>query len=1617
MANKSLLFKGTFAFIGFFVTALLGFHNYKKWSDRVFVENFWAQQRAFLEQNAPKNLGRMPASDTNNSGATPTNSTSSPQLSQERLLALERLGLTLDTPLYRGVGPETASQFMVLEGDNRVASFTNTNSMGDFIPEQPNHFINDQYDAHRTFGHIFDPPVPGVVESKGIPGNFFTTDEALARNYAGQYGVLVRTTVREALAQGFSIGKDLAAVTPGGRGGLYIYQTPGTTAEAIVGALVSAPEGLIPSRIPISNQGTPNLPDLSATQERIILADGIGNTNSVVTKIGNVVEKEVKQGDAVARSLMLNVNRLASVFPGVVPPLSYVRDSTLQQNFSEGLNYSQVQALGADKGRRAMQEMSKYIAKARVALGQQLVGRTLSEFELIDTPEGTSLLVDHSSENFRFDSEGRVISWFDPVQVDQGWSPDPSRGSTVFAAATAGSFLDPESPTSNAQDVRMSRTIGDLYPGLRRAHSNYQRDVGVLRQRAIQNLRGRNAPIDLPSLRSEIASLIVGDVSARNSHIQLLTEIQTALRDMGLRYRNYNEAFLDRSTGQKRNLPGLYLNGIDPQHPNPPPLARLIAQSHQRLGTHSLTINPEWDLAVSDRQGEFDSQSRVLRTNLVTFLAMDPHDVRRSLSFVFWHEVGHGLTDTKMIEGKNSAWHAYVTPGESNGSIHPSYRGGFYADEVRSHGFELRANDRAIEIAKKDLDALQSAMEKSDNNAERRNLLNQFVELNNSIQRRQFLDQTPRAEGLVGLALSTKEAIRGALSAPDSSVTVSYGLKNSVAVTFPAASPGRSAITVNLAGKGGLQLTPAERTQLIAQARQNLRGLEGATESRLRYALASLIRNEPNPANGVHTRVRNLLQEFHNRNQRAWVSQGTEAAVRDYATLAEAEIRHAQNEKRPILGLPKLNLRRTNNFTAKNSDPDPSVPGNSRTLASSVDPRVDLPITELSPGNQFQAKINGLNNMAGVAASPISAYLAASVTADAIEGYHYASDKPAYVADQTAKATAGVIVAVVVGAAVIVGLGVLTGGAAVAATAIAGSSTTGAAVLASLIGAVPTAATSGLVMFGGYTAYKELMDSRDESHKAYLQNYAATQYRRSADAENLSQLGSDALKSGVSVLSARYFGIRAETATLIANLTVLNRLPQKTQEQQRVINESKKAIAKNLAVLERIRQTLQGSYAKPEFLLDGTYEQMKETAAAAMDIQYIPKEYLGNYGIPHGQSRPREQFGEYILPDNSSTPETGTGGTSGGSTGGSGGGSGGSPGSNPAENFNNPASIVVGLSMPSNVSPDVRIVEKAMLDEILKQTLTGGVFSQIVNQTNRSQSQPVIFVENNQANVNALQTTPKDNVVHRIPVRVANVDQNGKITAVSWNNDGQVYDSSQNFGFKPGVNPLTNGGIVVRTDGYATTLTPRAGPSATTRVAGVDFSKGTTAIQGAAKPPATSAQNEPPIQIVMPFVEHSRVGNQTTSVIFPDRRISTAAPDFNIVGVTSDGKNAIRVMDGVTTYWPISNSGSRIDNRNIIGVITKDSSGAKYNIQLQKFNGQTFTDSFGRTYSQTNVRELSEEVVVGRMPVSVTGKPSSSARPGKAPDGLRSQVRPTSSDTRTGLSSGQKPLVKWGEPL
>lgn len=56
MANKSLLFKGTFAFIGFFVTALLGFHNYKKWSDRVFVENFWAQQRAFLEQNAPKNL-------------------------------------------------------------------------------------------------------------------------------------------------------------------------------------------------------------------------------------------------------------------------------------------------------------------------------------------------------------------------------------------------------------------------------------------------------------------------------------------------------------------------------------------------------------------------------------------------------------------------------------------------------------------------------------------------------------------------------------------------------------------------------------------------------------------------------------------------------------------------------------------------------------------------------------------------------------------------------------------------------------------------------------------------------------------------------------------------------------------------------------------------------------------------------------------------------------------------------------------------------------------------------------------------------------------------------------------------------------------------------------------------------------------------------------------------------------------------------------------------------------------------------------------------------------------------------------------------------------------------
>jgi hypothetical protein len=140
------------------------------------------------------------------------NSWSEPGFPMTQAEVLTHLGLTLDTPLYRG----TCSSFC----RGSVATW-NTNGMAT-LHDLMNLFKNETY--YRLWG--VDGVFPNAFSTRGMPQLNFTTDISLALDYVdGSSGRLLQTTVGDVLEQGGIISPDYGAHSQGGRGGVVI--TPG----------------------------------------------------------------------------------------------------------------------------------------------------------------------------------------------------------------------------------------------------------------------------------------------------------------------------------------------------------------------------------------------------------------------------------------------------------------------------------------------------------------------------------------------------------------------------------------------------------------------------------------------------------------------------------------------------------------------------------------------------------------------------------------------------------------------------------------------------------------------------------------------------------------------------------------------------------------------------------------------------------------------------------------------------------------------------------------------------------------------------------------------------------------------------------------------------------------------------------------------------------------------------------------------------------------------------------------------------------------------------------------------------------------------------------------------
>jgi hypothetical protein len=105
-----------------------------------------------------------------------------------------------------------------------------------------------------------------------------------------------------------------------------------------------------------------------------------------------------------------NTNIVADAL-STVPRMHLVRPGVMSQPFVEGLTFEQVRLVSVQSLDRAMAQMEAAQVRAARALGLD------PQVRLGDFPNGWKIRVDHQRSNFRFDRDGNVTFWFDPVAI------------------------------------------------------------------------------------------------------------------------------------------------------------------------------------------------------------------------------------------------------------------------------------------------------------------------------------------------------------------------------------------------------------------------------------------------------------------------------------------------------------------------------------------------------------------------------------------------------------------------------------------------------------------------------------------------------------------------------------------------------------------------------------------------------------------------------------------------------------------------------------------------------------------------------------------------------------------------------------------------------------------------------------------------------------------------------------------------------------------------------------------------------------------------------------------------------------------------------------------------
>jgi hypothetical protein len=135
---------------------------------------------------------------------------------------------------------------------------------------------------------------------------------------------------------------------------------------------------------------------------------------TIVKGVGDVpVELDAAGRARLASTTVEVTNELADKLGGgVIPAMTDAGNGVIRQPLAQGMTLEELRNVDVTAWLRAGDEMRDMTFRAAKAF--ELDG---PEAGFLETPDGWHILVDTNPANFRFDAQGNVVSWFDPIAV------------------------------------------------------------------------------------------------------------------------------------------------------------------------------------------------------------------------------------------------------------------------------------------------------------------------------------------------------------------------------------------------------------------------------------------------------------------------------------------------------------------------------------------------------------------------------------------------------------------------------------------------------------------------------------------------------------------------------------------------------------------------------------------------------------------------------------------------------------------------------------------------------------------------------------------------------------------------------------------------------------------------------------------------------------------------------------------------------------------------------------------------------------------------------------------------------------------------------------------------